>query len=236
MMPDPEKAAAANEIKLAKEGITRLQVGDAAPPITTQDSAGQVVDLQALLAAGHYVLLFVYPVNEAPNATKHILALDKAAPSLKIENIDTFVINPGTREQGQAYFAKYKMMLPLLDDPGHTFANALGCILPGGEYPQRTLIGIAPDGKIKMYHRGFPATPDPTKFILKQMGLGEQPDATKPAATAPETTAPQQTPAGPSATPATPPAGQATPPAATPTPPAGQAKPPAAPPKGGAGK
>lgn len=180
MMPDHEATVAANEIKLAKEGIIRPEIGAAAPEITTQDAAGEPFSLQALLAEDKHVVLFFYPANNTPNTAKHLLALAKAAPALALENVVVCAVNPGAREEGVAFLAKYSVKLPLLDDPARATAIAYGCALEPAGVPQRTLVGISPEGQIVMFYRGFFPGADPSAAILKQLGL----TAAKPNGTA----------------------------------------------------
>lgn len=202
MMPDHEANVAANEIKLAKEGIIRPEIGAVAPDVTTQDAAGQLFTLPLALAEKKHVVLFFYPANDTPNTAKQLIALSKAAPALALQNVRVFAVNPGAREEGAAFLAKYSVKVPLLDDPAHMFATAYGCALDERSFPQRTLVGISPEGKIVMFYRGFFPGADPTQAILKQLGLVavKTNGAPAPAATT-QTPASEAAPAAPASNP-----------------------------------
>ncbi len=171
MMPSHEANVELNEVKLAKEGIIRPDIGAAAPAVATLDDTGQLFSLSSALAAKKYVVLFFYPANDTPNTAKHLMALSKAATALALQNVQVYAMNPGARADGTAFLAKYSVKVPLLDDPAHMFAVAYGCALDASSFPQRTLVGINPEGKIVMFYRGFFPGADPTQAILKQLGL-----------------------------------------------------------------
>jgi peroxiredoxin len=152
-----------------------------------------------MLDGGKYAVLFFYPVNDTPNTAKHIMALAKATPALAVQKVSVYAVNPGAPAEGLAFLKRYNVSLPLLDDPGHAIARQFGCALGGASYPQRTLVGIGPDGKILMYYRGFFPGPDPTHYILRELGLETKgnaatgaaaPGNTTPAPAAPGTSPP----------------------------------------------
>jgi thioredoxin-dependent peroxiredoxin len=216
MMPSHEQSVAYNETKLVKEGLVRPKIGDSAPPFSTQDATGQAITLQGMIGDGKYAVLFFYPVNGTPNTAKHIMALAKAAPALAAQKVSVYAVNPGAPADGLAFLKSYSVSLPLLDDPGQAIARQYGCALKTDSYPQRTLVGIGPDGKILMYYRGFFPGPDPTQSILRELGLVTKGNAA-PGAAAPGAGAPATSTPGAAAPPATAPP-TATPPATTPAP------------------
>jgi peroxiredoxin len=239
MMPNHEQSVAYNEIKLAKEGIIRPKLGDSAAPFTTLDATGQSVSLQSMIGDGKYAVLYFYPVNDTPNTAKHLMALAKAAPALAAQKVSVYAVNPGATADGLAFLKSYGVSLPLLDDPGHAIAKQFGCALNADSYPQRTLVGLGPDGKVLMFYRGFFAGPDPTHYILRELGLEAKgnaaPGTAAPGSTAPATGAPTTSAPATNAPPATaspvapatpapaPPGGGAPAPAPTPAPPGGGA-------------
>lgn len=189
MMPNHEESVKFNETKLAKEGIIRPQLGDAAPPFATTDATGQAASLAGMLEGGNYAVLFFYPANDTPNTAKHLMALAKAAPALAAQKVNVCAVNPSNQADGSAFLQRYGVSLPLLEDPGHAIAEMYGCALGADSFPQRTLVGIGPEAKILMYYRGFFPGPDPTHYILRELGLETKGNAS-PATSAPGNAAP----------------------------------------------
>jgi peroxiredoxin Q/BCP len=205
-MPNHEASVAYNEKKLAAEGITALKAGDVAPEIVTSTADGQPFSLAGRLAEGRRVLLYFYPANDAPNTTRQLIELSKALPELAARGIDAYAVNPGAVQEGADFARRYQFSVPLLADPTHAIAQAYGCAAKDTRYPQRTVVGVGPDGKVVFFARGFLYGVSPLKSALGHFGLdtASQGAAAQPGGTSPGGAAPGAANAG-----ATPPRGTA---------------------------
>ena len=201
-MPNHEASVAYNEKKLATEPIIALRIialkaGDAAPEIATSTVDGQAFSLAERLAGGRRVLLYFYPANDAPNATRQLIELSKALPELAGRGIDAYAVNPGTMEAGADFARRYQISVPLLADPSHAIAQAYGCAAKDTRYPQRTVVGVGPDGKVVFFNRGFLYGVSLLKAALSHFGLdtaaqptGAQGATSQPGGTLPSGTSP----------------------------------------------
>jgi thioredoxin-dependent peroxiredoxin len=152
MMPNREAQTAHNETRIAAEGIVKLDAGATAPALSAPSTAGQV-ELPALLADGKRVVLFIFPVIDTPNSTRELQQFGKDLAEYTGQGILVYGMTGATLDELTAYKSRYQLSVELIADPGLVLAQAYGCALPGGTYPQRTTIGINPDGKIAFYKR-----------------------------------------------------------------------------------
>ncbi len=195
--PDPVKLAAVNEIVIEKEGITALKVGDPAPMFTANTADGERVvvgmiesdsvltsaspDLDSGTAGapeesdepapdtgGEYTVLYFYPADFTPNATKHFRDFTKGVDKLGAAQVKVYGISRGSREEHIEFAKEYGIAVPLLVDTG-AVAQLYGTMLDGGKFPQRTLVGIKPDGTIGFYDRAMPLG-SLTDTLLKKTG------------------------------------------------------------------
>jgi peroxiredoxin Q/BCP len=171
MMPNHDQQIQANEAYLKREGIVALKVGDSAPPLTgATDGSGEAAQLPAMLAAHKTgVLLFFFPAVDTPNSNLNLQDWDKRRAALEAEGLGIYAVCPASAAGAASYAQELGITLPLLADPEGTVAQAYGCLPPGGQYPQRTTVGIGPAGDITFYHRG---TQDQAA-VLKGFGLAK---------------------------------------------------------------
>jgi peroxiredoxin len=101
-----------------------------------------------------YTVLYFYPADFTPNSSKHLLDLSKGLDQLAAAGVKVYGVTTGTADTHRVYMEKQGISVPLLVDTG-TIATDYGVLLAGGKFPQRTLVGIKPDGTIGFYKRGF---------------------------------------------------------------------------------
>lgn len=65
-------------------------------------------------------------------------------------------VNPASIDRHQSYAAKMKFPFPLLSDPDRAIARAYGAVKPDLKGIQRSVIGIARDGRVAYAVRGTP--------------------------------------------------------------------------------
>lgn len=177
MMPDRAKQVAENEKRLAADGIIALEVGQVAPPFTAAATDGSELSVPAGLD-GRQLLLFFFPADDTPNSTRHLNTLMKLSKDLGEAGIAVYAISGGSRAEHQAYTEKYKLTLPVLADPGLAIAQRYGCAAEGGQYAQRTLVGIDGEGQIAFFERGFPLMGKADQIIELFANAGAPPAAT----------------------------------------------------------
>jgi len=156
MMPNHDAQISANEAYLKQEGITALPLLSTAPQLTgVTDSTGQPVSLSALLDRHKTgVLLFFFPALDTPNSSANLLDWDKRQAALTAEGLGAYAICLADAAAAAKYSQELGITLPLLADPQGTAAAAYGCLPSGGQFPQRTTIGLSPQGGVVYYHRG----------------------------------------------------------------------------------
>ena len=181
MMPDLDKQAASNELRMSaseEDPLKALPPVDAegyfvlgeepvlAPGFSTEATGDAGFVLAEALTAGPLVLYF-YPADDTPNTTRDLLALSRAEDELSAHGIQAYGVGPGSVATHDAYRKRYAIGLPLLADPTLAIARAYGCVSERGRYPQRTTVGIDPEGRVVFYlRRSVPA-----KEILQHFGI-----------------------------------------------------------------
>ena len=186
-MQDPEETRAKNEIILFAEGY-RVPFYQTASDGTYQlDSAsypvfqGGVSAPQFKLAAAgggqagipsggaQATLLFIAPSVAAPNTLQQLRKLSSWQAELSAQGIDILAISGDSSNEQARASKKYAISIPLLADPGLAVSQEYGCALAGGEFPQRTLVGVDSDGTVVFFSRGFAYTGP--KQIFEAFGI-----------------------------------------------------------------
>jgi len=137
-----------------------------APPFDTTLAGGGKFVLVEALAAGAVVLVF-YPANDTPNTTRDLIKLARAHEDFVAHSITVYAVGPGTAAEHEEYRQHYNIELPLLADPGLSIARVYGCVSATGRYPQRTVVGISPEGEVVLYLRRMATA----KEILEGFGI-----------------------------------------------------------------
>lgn len=169
MMPNVKEQRAKNEKKLAAEGITALTPGKEAPAFSSTTHLGSEFSIPQD-DSEQRIVLFFYPADDTPNTTRQLQQLSKPMPVLEPEGIHVYGISKGSARKHQAYAEKYGIAIPLIADEKLAISTSYGCSLAGGEFLQRTMVGIDRDGTVAFFERGFPMG-DPATEIMKWYGL-----------------------------------------------------------------
>jgi len=118
-----------------------------------------------------YTVLFFYPADFTPNSARNLRELSKDIDQFAAVKVQILAISTGSAEDHKRFAEQYGITVPLLVDTG-AIAASYGCAPPGSGadvYPQRTLVGIKPDGTIGFYERVVPHT-KLVESILKLCG------------------------------------------------------------------
>ena len=105
--------------------IDHLKAGDQVPAGTLRTDAGEVVDLQALLAGKRSVLIF-YRGGWCPYCNKHLSALAEIVPDLEESGYQILAISPDRPEKLRAKPDLGKLPYTLLSDSPMTVSGAFG--------------------------------------------------------------------------------------------------------------
>ncbi|HSJ00333.1 MAG TPA: thioredoxin-dependent thiol peroxidase [Patescibacteria group bacterium] len=133
--------------------MSRLTVGDAAPPFELPADDGDLVS-SASLAGSRYVLYF-YPKDDTPGCTAQACGLRDSWSRVTETDVEVFGVSPDSVKSHAKFRAKHDLPYRLLADEGHALAEAYGVWVEkkfmGREYMgvERTTFVIGPDGRIE---------------------------------------------------------------------------------------
>jgi len=136
-----------------------MQVGKEAPTFTLKDQTGKAINLASYRGKQPVVLIF-YPADETPGCTKQMCAARDDNALYEQAGVAVFGVNPGTAESHRSFVANHSLTTPLLVDEGLKVAGDYDALTTWQGQPSvnRTVVGIAADGRIAFYERGIPAT------------------------------------------------------------------------------
>lgn len=133
--------------------MSRLTVGEAAPPFELTADDGRTVS-SAALAGARYVLYF-YPRDDTPGCTAQACGLRDSWSSVADTGAEVFGVSPDSVRSHARFRAKHDLPYRLLADEGHALAGAYGVWIlkkfMGREYwgNERTSFVIGADGRIQ---------------------------------------------------------------------------------------
>jgi len=154
IMPNRKEQVARNEAILVQEGITALEPGDPAPEFSRQTAGGHSVVLSEAIAQQRLVLFF-FPATDTPASTRNLQTYSKEIETFNAHDIALYAVSPSTEVEHRSYAERYQITIPLISDPSLDLARQYGCAAEDAKYPQRTAIGIGPDGTVEFFIRGF---------------------------------------------------------------------------------
>lgn len=104
--------------------MTKLEVGDAAPPFALTDQHGKTVALEDY--RGRKLLVYFYPEADTPGCTKQSCDLRDHRQEFAGLGVDVVGISPDEPDKQLAFDEKYSLGFPLLADTDHEVATAWG--------------------------------------------------------------------------------------------------------------
>ena len=121
--------------------MSKLKVGDPAPPFALEDQNGRIVSLADF--RGTRLLLYFYPRADTPGCTRQACSVRDAAESLQQSGAAAVGISPDAPAGQKNFDAKYHLGFPLLSDPDHQVAKAYGA------WGEKTSYGKRSEGIIR---------------------------------------------------------------------------------------
>ncbi len=139
--------------------MAKLTAGDVAPNFTLPDERGQSRSLASALGRGPVVLIF-YPMDNTPGCKAQLCAVRDDSARYAKAGITVYAINNGSAESHQGFKSKNGFTAPLLVDRNLAVATQYDAVFGFGpvRVVNRTVVGIARDGRIAFYKRGSPST------------------------------------------------------------------------------
>ena len=119
--------------------MTKLQVGDPAPPFALTDQHGKTVALEDY--RGRKLLVYFYPEADTPGCTTQSCDLRDHRQEFAELGVDVVGISPDEPDKQLAFDEKYSLGFPLLADTDHEVATAWGTWGEKQNYG-KTYIGI----------------------------------------------------------------------------------------------
>lgn len=104
--------------------MTRLEVGDAAPPFTLPDADGREVSLSDF--AGRRVIVYFYPAAMTPGCTIQAVDFTAALDEIADAGYDVVGISPDAPARLARFRDKEQLTVTLLGDPERSVLEAYG--------------------------------------------------------------------------------------------------------------
>jgi len=116
----------------------KLQIGQAAPTISTVDSDGNSFSIPS----GKKLVLYFYPKDNTPGCTAQACNLNENLPALQAKGFQVVGVSIDSNSSHTKFKAKYNLQFPLLSDPEHQIAEAFGVWVEKSMYGKQYM-GVA---------------------------------------------------------------------------------------------
>ncbi len=152
-----------------------VEIGTQLPDMTLQNDRGEEVRLRDL--RGPYVL-YVYPADDTPGCTREACSFRDNYQAFKQAGVQVYGVSSDSVESHVKFRDKYNLPFPLLADPEHKLAEALGAWGEKNVYGKksigilRTTFVVGPDGTVQRVYPKVKPDEHATE-ILSDLG-GEQ--------------------------------------------------------------
>ena len=164
--------------RLAAADLPGLKVGDAAPDFTLPSSSGESQSLQALLAHGPTVLVFVRSADWCPFCRRQLQDLQKSLPAIEATGVRLIALSYDAPATNAAAAAKLGLTFPLLSDVGSKVIDAYGirnheATGRGAGIPHPTVFLVDRQGVIlaKLGRDGYKERPEAAEIMAAAKAL-----------------------------------------------------------------
>lgn len=145
-------------------------VGTKAPTFNLRDERGELFSLSDALTKGRAVILFFYPGDMSPGCALQFCSARDDWKQFEAEHVIVAGINHASAKSHEVFSKAIRIPFPLLIDPGMKISETYEATKKFFRTTviARTVVGIAPDGTIFFYRRGFPKNSEILKAIPKK--------------------------------------------------------------------
>lgn len=145
-------------------------VGTKAPTFSLRDERGGLFSLSDALVKGKAVILFFYPGDMSPGCALQFCSVRDDWKEFETANVTVVGINHAGAKSHEIFSKAMRVPFPLLIDSGMKISEAYEATKKFFKTTiiTRTVVGIAPDGTIFFYRKGFPKNSDILKAIPKK--------------------------------------------------------------------
>jgi peroxiredoxin Q/BCP len=123
-----------------------IEIGAAAPAVSTIDENGQSVDLGAACQTG-FVLVYFYPKADTPGCTAQACSLRDDFAALTDKGVRVFGVSGDNAASQKAFKEKYNLPFTLLADKEHAVMDAFG-VPHTGDFAKRQAF-LFKDGRLE---------------------------------------------------------------------------------------
>ncbi len=151
-------------------------IGDRLPALTLRDQAGRPVRLRTL--QGQPTVLFFYPRAFTPGCTKEACDFRDAHAALARAGYAVVGVSPDPVDRLQPFQAEHGLPYPLLSDPDHALAAALGAWGKKTNYGRevegliRSTVVLDAQGRILRIYRNVRAAGHVARLTRDLLGAG----------------------------------------------------------------
>ncbi|HEX4924284.1 MAG TPA: peroxiredoxin, partial [Bdellovibrionales bacterium] len=96
---------------------------------------------------GRWTLLYFYPADDTPGCTAQAHAYRDNIDEFKRVNVQVVGVSPDDADSHRRFTKKHQLNFPLLSDPLHVLARAMGAY--AGESVSRDTFLIDPEGRVR---------------------------------------------------------------------------------------
>lgn len=153
-----------------------IEQGTPVPDMTLQDDQGRNIRLADL--TGSPYILYVYPADDTPGCTKEACNFRDNYGTFQKAGVEVYGVSPDSVESHVKFRNKYELPFPLLADPDHKLAEALGAWGEKNVYGKKSIgiiratFVVGADGKIERVYPKVKPDEHATQ-ILNDMGIAQ---------------------------------------------------------------
>lgn len=154
--------------------MTRLGVGDIAPPFVLVDQDGNQVSLVA--HGGRRMVVYFYPKDDTPGCTTQACQFNENLATFEVAQVLVLGISPDPPASHLAFRAKHSLRLRLASDPTHEVMERYGAWGPKTLYGRQSVGVIRStflvDGSGRISRAWYNVRADGhAKKVLAELGL-----------------------------------------------------------------
>ncbi len=129
----------------------KLNLGEAIPDFTAQDSEGEMISQEDILGAPF--VLYFYPKDDTPGCTTEACSFRDVIDSFEDMDILVVGVSPDSPESHQKFIEKHNLNFPLISDQTLYMCSKFNVFKDGTKSVERTTFLCDEDGVIQWIER-----------------------------------------------------------------------------------